>query len=212
MYFVAGVLPRSIGIAPEKALKMAAWDGGLSLVNYAYPECPKSMQWMFAGSVAGAATTIIGELPVFATLGEIGQGILLHSQIAISLSYFAGCPSERAMVLAQIQKKGFINVLRNAGIRGLYHGAVATLYRDISFNACMFVIREHIFDWYKNRFGERPGLFWGIVWGLPATITAGIVGCPFDVVKTRIQGTELKNLSKLIKAIFHRSHITSVCE
>ena len=57
---LAGVLPRSIGIAPEKALKMAAWEGGLSLVNYAYPECPKSMQWMFAGSMAGAATTIIG--------------------------------------------------------------------------------------------------------------------------------------------------------
>ena len=61
---LAGVLPRSIGIAPEKALKMGAWEGGISLVNYAYPECPKSLQWMFAGSMAGAATTIIGELVV----------------------------------------------------------------------------------------------------------------------------------------------------
>ena len=43
---------------------MGAWEGGISLVNYAYPECPKSLQWMFAGSMAGAATTIIGELVV----------------------------------------------------------------------------------------------------------------------------------------------------
>ena len=112
------------------------------------------------------------------------------------------------MVLKQIQGKGFINVLRDAGIRGLYHGARATLYRDISFNMCMFVVREHIFDWYKNRFEERPGLFKGILWGLPATITAGIIACPFDVVKTRIQGKELENLSKLVTATCHRSHIS----
>lgn len=60
----SGVLPRSIGIAPEKALKMAAWDGTLSFINYAYPQCPKGLQWMFAGSMAGAATTIIGEQTV----------------------------------------------------------------------------------------------------------------------------------------------------
>ena len=41
---------------------MAAWEGGNSLVNYAYPQCPKSLQWMFAGSMAGATTTIIGDL------------------------------------------------------------------------------------------------------------------------------------------------------
>ena len=59
---ITGILPRVIGIAPEKALQMAAWDGGNRLVNYVYPQCPKSLQWMFAGSMAGATTTIIGEL------------------------------------------------------------------------------------------------------------------------------------------------------
>jgi hypothetical protein len=164
LFLFQGVLPRSIGIAPEKALKMAAWEGGISLVNYAYPQCPKSLQWMFAGSMAGAATTIIG------------------------------CPSERAMVLAQIQKKGFVDVLRNAGIRGLYHGAEATLYRDISFNMCLFALRAFVMRWYENRFGEEPSAMAKVWWGLPASVIAGIVACPFDVVKTRIQGKELQEL------------------
>jgi hypothetical protein len=52
---------RSIGIAPEKALKMVAWEGGMCFVNYACPQCPKGVQWAFGGTLAGAATTIIGE-------------------------------------------------------------------------------------------------------------------------------------------------------
>ena len=58
---LTGVLPRSIGIAPEKALKMVAWDVAINFVNYTYPNCPKEIQWVIAGSAAGAATTIIGE-------------------------------------------------------------------------------------------------------------------------------------------------------
>ena len=60
--FPTGVMVRSIGIAPEKALKMVAWEGGMALVNYAFPNSSKVQQWMFAGSLAGAATTIIGKL------------------------------------------------------------------------------------------------------------------------------------------------------
>ena len=58
---LTGVLPRSIGIAPEKALKMVAWDVAINFVNYAYPSCPKELKWVIAGSAAGAATTVIGE-------------------------------------------------------------------------------------------------------------------------------------------------------
>ena len=99
------------------------------------------------------------------------------------------------MVLAQIQKKGFLDVLRTAGIQGLYHGAEATLYRDISFNMCLFALRAFVMRWYENRFGEEPSAMAKVWWGLPASITAGIVACPFDVVKTRVQGKELKDLS-----------------
>ena len=40
---------------------MVAWDGTINFVNYAYPNCPKEFQWVIAGSVAGAGTTIVGE-------------------------------------------------------------------------------------------------------------------------------------------------------
>ena len=95
------------------------------------------------------------------------------------------------MVLAQISRQGLIEVVRKTGLRGLYHGAEATLYRDISFNMSLFVPRNIIMSWYEERYGREPSAFMKIWWGLPASITAGVVACPFDVVKTRIQGKKL---------------------
>jgi len=108
----------------------------------------------------------------------------------------SGCPSERAMVLAQIQKKGFRDVFKSAGVKGLYHGVEATLYRDISFNMALFVLRAIIMNHYELRNGREPSPFMKIWWGLPASITAGIIACPFDVVKTRVQGKELATISE----------------
>ena len=98
------------------------------------------------------------------------------------------------MVLAQIQKKGFRDVWRSAGIRGLYHGVEATLYRDISFNMVLFTLREYIIREYETQTGVEPGVFKKVGMGLPASISAGIIACPFDVVKTRVQGMELQGV------------------
>ena len=103
-----------------------------------------------------------------------------------------GCPSERVMVIAQIQNVGFRAVFRKAGIRGLYHGAEATLHRDITFNMCLFVMRAYIMKWYEDCHGMEPGPLAKVWYGLPASVSAGIVTCPMDVVKTRIQGEEIK--------------------
>ena len=105
-----------------------------------------------------------------------------------------GCPSERAMVLAQISRQGLIEVVQKAGLRGLYHGVEATLYRDISFNwrrMALFTLRGIIMSWYEERYRREPSAFLKIWWGLPACIAASVVACPFDVVKTRIQGKKL---------------------
>ena len=59
----AGVVPRSFGIAPEKALKMLVWDTSIRLTNHFAPQCSSTMRWLIAGSAAGAATTVFG-MPV----------------------------------------------------------------------------------------------------------------------------------------------------
>lgn len=97
------------------------------------------------------------------------------------------------MVLANIQNRGFRAVFHNAGVKGLYHGAEATLYRDISFNMCLFTLRSYIMSWYEACWGEEPSHYMKVLWGLPASVTAGVIACPFDVVKARIQGKELKD-------------------
>ena len=98
------------------------------------------------------------------------------------------------MVLAQIQKKGFVEVLKKAGLRGLYHGGMATLCRDVTFNQSLFVLRAIIMRAYEQRHGKEPSPFAKIWWGMPASITASVLACPFDVVKTRVQGKELNKI------------------
>ena len=57
--FYAGLVPRTFGIAPEKALKMQAWVIVGRWVDR-HVENPTIMKWLLAGAAAGAATTIIG--------------------------------------------------------------------------------------------------------------------------------------------------------
>lgn len=95
------------------------------------------------------------------------------------------------MVLAQIQKQGFLTVLRQAGLKGLYDGWTATLYRDISFNASFFTLREMFVRHYTAWTGEQPRAFKRVALGLPAGCLASVIACPFDVIKTRMQGSSL---------------------
>ena len=58
--FLTGLVPRTFGIAPEKALKMQAWVLVGRWVDR-HVEKPTITKWMLAGASAGAATTLIGE-------------------------------------------------------------------------------------------------------------------------------------------------------
>ncbi len=100
------------------------------------------------------------------------------------------------MVLAHIRKQGFMEVLRQSGIRGLYFGVTATLYRDVSFNAALFTIRELLVRAYEKQHQEEPDPKTRVLLGLPAGCLASFVACPFDVVKTRMQGDELGELGR----------------
>ena len=103
------------------------------------------------------------------------------------------------MVLAQIQKQGVIAVIRSAGLNGLYHGWTATLYRDIVFNTTFFSLRELFVLKYEKRIGEEPQAFARVALGLPAGCIASVVGCPHDVIKTRMQGKKVgKEIMSLV--------------
>ena len=98
------------------------------------------------------------------------------------------------MVLAHIQKKGFMDVVRSTGIKGLYYGFEPTLYRDISFNMAFFTVREILVRIYRTYYGEHPSPFTRTVMGIFGGTVASVFACPFDVVKTRVQGRELQSL------------------
>lgn len=99
------------------------------------------------------------------------------------------------MVLAHIQKKGFMDVIRNTGVRGLYHGFEPTIYRDITFNMSFFTVREIIVRVYRRYYGEDPNPFQRTVMGIIGGTVASVFACPFDVVKTRVQGKELHSVA-----------------
>jgi len=95
------------------------------------------------------------------------------------------------MVLAHIRKQGFWKVLSTTGIKGLYFGWTATLYRDITFNAAFFTFRELAVRWWEGHYKEEASPQTRMLLGLIPGCIASVVACPYDVVKTRMQGDEL---------------------
>ena len=95
------------------------------------------------------------------------------------------------MVLAHIRKQGFWKVVTTTGIKGLYFGWTATLYRDITFNAIMLTTREIVIREWEKYYGSEPDARTRTVLGLIPGTLASAVACPYDVVKTRMQGDEL---------------------
>ena len=95
------------------------------------------------------------------------------------------------MVLAQVSKQGFFDVVRSSGLTGLLHGWQSTLYRDIVFNCLFFTSREVLVKHYIRWSGEEPMAFKRVLIGWPAGCLASVIACPLDVIKTRIQGQKL---------------------
>ena len=117
----------------------------------------------------------------------------LFNNIIIITTLTLGCPSERAMVLAQVQKQGFFKVITTTGLKGLYQGSTATFYRDVLFNIIFFTSRGYFDEQYTTSTGNEPQPFTRVVLGWPAGCLSSIVSCPLDVIKTRMQGQNLGN-------------------
>ena len=79
-------------------------------------------------------------------------------------------------------------IIRNEGLSALFYGYKATIFRDLPFSALQFWFYEQEQKWAKQWVGGRDiGLGLEVFTAASAGAMAGVITCPLDVVKTRIQ-------------------------
>ena len=79
-------------------------------------------------------------------------------------------------------------IVRQEGFSALFHGYKATIWRDLPFSAIQFACYEQEQKWAKQWVGSRDiGLGLEVLTASTAGGVAGVITCPLDVVKTRIQ-------------------------
>ena len=79
-------------------------------------------------------------------------------------------------------------IIRQEGISALFYGYKATIWRDLPFSALQFAFYEQERQWAKQWVGSRDiGIPLEIFTAVSAGGMAGVITCPLDVVKTRIQ-------------------------
>lgn len=79
-------------------------------------------------------------------------------------------------------------IVRHEGLSALFYGYKATIFRDLPFSALQFAFYEQEQKWAKLWARSQDiGLPLEIITGATAGGMAGVITCPLDVVKTRIQ-------------------------
>ncbi|KAH6671861.1 mitochondrial carrier domain-containing protein [Halenospora varia] len=79
-------------------------------------------------------------------------------------------------------------IVRQEGFSALFYGYKATIFRDLPFSALQFTFYEQGQTWARQWKQSREiGLPLELFTGAAAGGLAGVITCPLDVVKTRIQ-------------------------
>jgi hypothetical protein len=79
-------------------------------------------------------------------------------------------------------------IIQQEGFWALFYGYKATIFRDLPFSALQFTFYEQAQTWARHWKRSRDiGLPLELLTGAAAGGLAGVITCPLDVVKTRIQ-------------------------
>ena len=79
-------------------------------------------------------------------------------------------------------------IVRQEGFMALFYGYKATIFRDLPFSALQFAFYEQGQTWARQwKQSWEIGLPLELLTGAAAGGLAGVITCPLDVVKTRIQ-------------------------
>ncbi|KAI6093579.1 mitochondrial carrier [Hypoxylon rubiginosum] len=79
-------------------------------------------------------------------------------------------------------------IVRTEGFPELFSGYKATLYRDLPFSALQFMFYEQFQSWAREYKKSREiGVQLELLTGAAGGGLAGVITCPLDVVKTRLQ-------------------------
>jgi len=154
---------------------------------------------------------------IFFGVYEFTKRLMLDSGINPSLAYLSGgffadlaasvvyVPSEVLKTRLQLQGRynnphfnsgynyrgttdALRTIVRQEGFSALFHGYKATIFRDLPFSALQFAFYEQEQTMAKEWVGKRDiGLGLEIATAATAGGMAGVITCPLDVVKTRIQ-------------------------
>lgn len=92
-------------------------------------------------------------------------------------------------------------IVRLEGFSALFYGYKATIFRDLPFSALQFAFYEQGQQWARQWKNSRDiGLTLELATGAAAGGLAGVITCPLDVVKTRIQ-TQVNSPAEPLKKV-----------
>jgi hypothetical protein len=170
-----GLLANLIGVAPEKAIKLAANDYFRSLFSNSslVPLSIRGKPDQLPATIGALAGAMAGLAQVIAT--NPMEAVKIRMQVAAS-----SLPSQ-TLVVPRMRL-----VVREMGLRGLYRGSLATLSRDIPFSMIFF----QLFAALKQVFASVQD---GGVASFPCVFLSGIVaGATGAFIVTPMDGMHRK--------------------